>query len=41
MRVCVVVALFFLGCAWAQQKELVSAPLPNHSTNVSSVYQFL
>ena len=36
MRVCVVVAVFFLGCAWAQQKELVSAPLPNHSISSSS-----
>ena len=38
MRVCVVLAVFFLGCAWAQQKELVSAPLPNHSTNALPRY---
>ena len=34
----VVVLLSCLGCAWAQQKELVSAPLPNHPIDASSRY---
>lgn len=42
MRVCVaVVVVFFLSCAWAQQKELVSAPLPNHLMSTSSRYASL
>jgi hypothetical protein len=32
----VLVLISSLGCAWAQQKELVSAPLPNHSISTSS-----
>jgi hypothetical protein len=32
------VVLSSLGCAWAQQKELVSAPLPNRSMSASSTY---
>ena len=33
-----VIVLSSLGCAWAQQKELVSAPLPNHPMSTSSRY---
>jgi hypothetical protein len=34
----VLVVISGLGCAWAQQKQLVSAPLPNHPMSTSSHY---